>query len=76
MLVADLTDFLHKFPAWYDVAALAHNRFHIDTRHMLTLNCGVYGNGMRFATPLNVKKEEIDESLQILEEAICEVEAV
>jgi len=34
-----------------------------------------YGNGMRFATPLNVKKEEIDEGLQILEEAICEVEA-
>ena len=29
-------------------------------RHMLTLNCGVNGNGMRFATPLNVKKEEID----------------
>lgn len=44
-------------------------------RHMLTLNCGVYGNGMRFATPLNVKREEIDEGLQILEEAICEVEA-
>ena len=44
-------------------------------RHMLTLNCGVYGNGMRFATPLNVKKEEIDEGLQILEKAICEVEA-
>ena len=31
--------------------------------HMLTLNCGVNGNGMRFATPLNVKKEEIDEGL-------------
>ena len=44
-------------------------------RHMLTLNCGVYGNGMRFATPLNVKREEIDDGLQILEEAICEVEA-
>lgn len=44
-------------------------------RHMLTLNCGVYGNGMRFATPLNVKREEIDEGLQILKEAICEVEA-
>ena len=39
-------------------------------RHMLTLNCGVNGNGMRFATPLNVKKEEIDEGLSILEESI------
>lgn len=39
-------------------------------RHMLTLNCGVNGNGMRFATPLNVKKEEIDEGLAILEASI------
>ena len=39
-------------------------------RHMLTLNCGVNGNGMRFATPLNVRKEEIDEGLHILEESI------
>lgn len=39
-------------------------------RHMLTLNCGVNGNGMRFATPLNVKKEEIDEGLSILEASI------
>lgn len=37
---------------------------------MLTLNCGVNGNGMRFATPLNVKKEEIDEGLAILEKAL------
>lgn len=39
-------------------------------RHMLTLNCGVNGNGMRFATPLNVKKEEIDEGFSILEASI------
>ena len=42
-------------------------------RHMLTLNCGVNGNGMRFATPLNVKKEELDEGLAILEESISEM---
>ncbi|MCR5102118.1 MAG: aspartate aminotransferase family protein [Butyrivibrio sp.] len=42
-------------------------------RHMLTLNCGVNGNGMRFATPLNVKKEEIDEGLRILSESIEEM---
>lgn len=41
--------------------------------HMLTLNCGVYGNGMRFATPLNVKKEEIDEGIAILEKSIQEM---
>lgn len=43
-------------------------------RHMLTLNCGVHGNGMRFATPLNVTKEEIDEGLAILEEAMKELD--
>ncbi|SFR55576.1 aspartate aminotransferase family protein [Anaeromicropila populeti] len=37
---------------------------------MLTLNCGVHGNGMRFATPLNVKKEEIDQGIMILEAAL------
>jgi 4-aminobutyrate aminotransferase len=41
--------------------------------HMLTLNCGVHGNGMRFATPLNVKKEEIDEGLAILSTSIEEM---
>lgn len=40
-------------------------------RHMLTLNCGVHGNGMRFATPLNVKKEELDEGLAILEASLA-----
>ncbi len=37
---------------------------------MLTLNCGVHGNGMRFATPLNVTKKELDEGLAILENAL------
>lgn len=39
-------------------------------RHMLTLNCGVHGNGMRFATPLNVTEKEIDEGLAILEDSL------
>ncbi len=52
---------------WIDVKArmLKH--------HMLTLNCGVHGNGMRFATPLNVRKEEIDEGLSILSASIEEM---
>ncbi len=37
---------------------------------MLTLNCGVNGNGMRFATPLNVTSGELDEGLAIIEKAI------
>ncbi len=37
---------------------------------MLTLNCGVYGNGMRFATPLNVTKEDLDKGLAIFENAL------
>jgi len=40
---------------------------------MLTLNCGVNGNGFRFATPLNVKKEELDEGLSILESALSQI---
>lgn len=43
-------------------------------RHMLTLNCGVHGNGMRFATPLNVKQEELDEGLAILEASLAALE--
>lgn len=38
---------------------------------MLTLSCGVYGNGMRFATPLNVKPEEIDQGMEILGSALA-----
>ncbi len=34
---------------------------------MLTLSCGVHNNCMRFATPLNVTQEELDEGLSILE---------
>ena len=40
---------------------------------MLTLNCGVHGNGMRFATPLNVTKKELDEGIQILDKALSSV---
>lgn len=42
-------------------------------KKMLTLNCGVHGNGMRFATPLNVTKKELDEGLSILESALKEL---
>lgn len=37
---------------------------------MLTLSCGVYGNGFRFATPLNIKKEDLDKGLAIFEDAL------
>lgn len=37
---------------------------------MLTLNCGVNGNGMRFATPLNVTKQELDQGLSVLDQAL------
>lgn len=43
-------------------------------RHMLTLNCGVNGNGMRFATPLNITKKELEEGLSILEASLEELE--
>jgi 4-aminobutyrate aminotransferase len=37
---------------------------------MLTLSCGVYGNGFRFATPLNIQKEDLDKGLAIFEDAL------
>ena len=37
---------------------------------LLTLSCGVYGNGFRFATPLNIKREELDKGLSIFEDAL------
>ncbi len=40
------------------------------SKNMLTLSCGVYGNGFRFATPLNVAREELDKGLAIFEEAV------
>ena len=39
-------------------------------RHMLTLSCGVHGNGMRMATPLNVTRDIIDEGIAILDESL------
>ncbi|HZK02232.1 MAG TPA: aspartate aminotransferase family protein [Anaerovoracaceae bacterium] len=40
------------------------------SKNMLTLGCGVYGNGFRFATPLNVTREDLDKGLAIFEEAV------
>lgn len=34
---------------------------------MMTLNCGVNGNGQRFATPLNITREEVDRVLEVYE---------
>jgi 4-aminobutyrate aminotransferase len=40
------------------------------SHYMLTLGCGVYGNGIRFATPLNVTRNVLDEGLSIFEDAL------
>ena len=40
---------------------------------LLTLACGVYGNGLRFATPLNVTKKEIDEGIEIIDKVLNKV---
>ncbi|MDR1852714.1 MAG: aspartate aminotransferase family protein [Propionibacteriaceae bacterium] len=45
---------------------------------LLTLACGVKANGLRFATPLNVSRDVLDEGLEILEGVlakVCEEEA-
>ncbi|MDR1495828.1 MAG: aspartate aminotransferase family protein [Clostridiales Family XIII bacterium] len=38
---------------------------------MLILGCGVYGNGFRIATPLNVTKDEVDQVLSIVDKALA-----
>ena len=39
---------------------------------MLTLSCGVYGNGFRFATPLNISRDDLEKGLKIFEAAVKE----
>jgi 4-aminobutyrate aminotransferase len=38
---------------------------------MLILGCGVYANGFRLAPPLNVKREELDQALVIIDAALA-----
>jgi 4-aminobutyrate aminotransferase len=54
-----------------DGEALSKVRDYCFDHGMLTLSCGVYGNGMRFATPLNVKAAEIDQGMEILNGALA-----
>ena len=37
---------------------------------LLTLSCGVHGNGFRFATPLNINREDLEKGLAIFEKAV------
>lgn len=37
---------------------------------LLTLSCGVHGNGFRFATPLNINREDLEKGLAIFENAV------
>lgn len=37
---------------------------------MLTLGCGVHANGFRFATPLNISREDLEKGLTIFENAL------
>ena len=43
--------------------------------HLLTLSCGVAGNGIRFAAPLNVTQDILDKGLEIFGKAVAEVQA-
>lgn len=42
-------------------------------KKLLTLGCGVHENGMRFATPLNVKKQEIDQGIAIIDQVLSQL---
>ncbi|HWQ78324.1 MAG TPA: aspartate aminotransferase family protein [Anaerovoracaceae bacterium] len=56
-------------------AALDAVKDYCFKKKMLTLSCGVYGNGFRFATPLNVTREDLDKGLAIFEEAVAAASA-
>jgi 4-aminobutyrate aminotransferase len=45
-------------------------RQYCEDHKLLILGCGYYGNNVRFATPLNITKEEIDKGLAIIEDAL------
>jgi 4-aminobutyrate aminotransferase len=53
-----------------DAAAFNKVRQYCLDNKLLILGCGVYGNGFRVATPLNVKKDEIDKGMDIIEGAL------
>lgn len=53
-----------------NAAAFNKVRTYCLENKLLILGCGVYGNGFRFATPLNVSKEELDKGFAILEKAL------
>ena len=38
---------------------------------LLTLSCGVHGNGFRFATPLNINRSDLNKGLTIFEDAVA-----
>lgn len=40
---------------------------------LFVLSCGMRGNGLRFATPLNITRSELDEGLEILQRALTAV---
>jgi 4-aminobutyrate aminotransferase len=40
---------------------------------LLTLSCGVHGNGFRFATPLNISREDLDKGIAIFEKAVASI---
>lgn len=42
-------------------------------RHLLIMNCGVNGQTIRLMLPLNIKEEDVEEGLTILESAIGEL---
>ena len=42
-------------------------------RHLLIMSCGVYGQTIRLMLPLNIKEEDMDIGLSILENAIGEL---
>ncbi len=60
-----------KEPAIEETAEL----FEATRRRGLLIGSGGTGNAMRFTPPLNVKKEEIEQALKILDDAIGEVQA-
>jgi len=64
-------EFVHPEDHSPNGEAFSKVRAYSEGHGLLLLGCGVYGNGLRFATPLNVSKEVLDEGLAIFEAALA-----
>ncbi|MDH5423309.1 MAG: aminotransferase class III-fold pyridoxal phosphate-dependent enzyme, partial [Acidimicrobiia bacterium] len=73
MLVAEIVmDSESKKPDMASTAAICAATL---VRGLITIRAGLYSNCVRFLPPLGITHEQVDEAMDVLEEAVAEVAA-